>query len=373
MAEPVNSHVLWYATRATGIVSLVLLTAVVVLGVATAHRVSTAQWPRFAWQELHRRLSLVAVVFVGLHVASTVLDGYAPIGWVSAVVPFTSPYRRLWLGLGTVAVDLLLAVGISSMLRARIRHRTWRALHWLAYLSWPVAVVHALGTGTDPRLHWVLVLVAACTLAVVLAAGWRLSTGWPARAGLRGGLAGAGVVSLVATSAWAASGPLKVGWAARAGTPASFLAGRAATAAPSTAAGSTGSGGSGSSSAVPVAGADGLPSAPFTAQLTGTITEQRRGDDMAEVDISGTTTGGAVSVLAVQLLGYADDAGGLSLQSSSVSFGPPSAPEALRGTVVGLRGTQLSLSLADASGHTMQLQVDLTITGSTVEGEVQAR
>lgn len=357
-----NSHVLWYVTRATGIVSLVLLTAVVVLGIVTAHRVSTTQWPRFAWQDLHRRLSLVAMVFIGLHVATTVADGYAPIGWISAVVPFTSPYRRLWLGLGTVAVDLLLAVGISSVLRARIRHRTWRALHWLSYLSWPVAAVHALGTGTDPRLHWVLVLLASCTLAIVLAVGWRLSTGWPARAGMRGGLAGAGVVSLIAASAWAASGPLKAGWAARAGTPLSLLTGKSTTATPSSA--------SGSGSA---ATATGLPATPFTAQLTGIITEHRRGDEMAEVDISGTTTGGAQAVLDVQLLGYPDDGGGLTLQGSSVSFGPASAPGAFQGTVVGLQGTQLSLSVADAAGHQMQLQVGLTVTGSAVQGVVQAR
>jgi methionine sulfoxide reductase heme-binding subunit len=364
VAGPVNSHVLWYATRATGIVSLVLLTAVMVLGVATAHRVSTAAWPRFAWQELHRRLSLVAVVFIGLHIATTVADGYAPIGWISAVVPFTSAYRRLWLGLGTVAVDLLLAVGISSLLRARIKHRTWRALHWLAYLSWPVAVLHTLGTGTDPRLHWVLVLVAACTVAIVLAVGWRLSTGWPARAGLRGGLAGVGAVSLIATSAWAASGPLKAGWAARAGTPASLLAGKGAALSPSSPA---------SSSSAPAVTTDGLPATPFTAQLTGTITERRRGEEMAEVDISATTTGSVQAVLAVQLVGYADDAGGLTLQGSSVSFGPPSAPNALEGTVVGLQGTQLTLSVADAGGHGMQLQVDLTVNGGAVQGTVQAR
>ena len=90
------------------------------------------------------------MVFVGLHVVTTVSDAFAPIGWLSVVVPFTSPYRRLWLGLGTISVDVLLAVTISSLLRQRINPRTWRALHWLAYASWPLAVVHGLGTGTDP-------------------------------------------------------------------------------------------------------------------------------------------------------------------------------------------------------------------------------
>ena len=168
-----NQHLLWYITRSTGIVSLVLLTAVVVLGVSTAMRVGTRHWPRFAWQDLHRRLSLIAVVFVGLHVASTVLDGYAPIGWLSAVVPFASPYRRLWLGLGTAAVDLFLAIGISSLLRSRIRPATWRALHWLSYLCWPLALLHAIGTGTDRATTWVVGLVLVCVGSVAAAAAWR--------------------------------------------------------------------------------------------------------------------------------------------------------------------------------------------------------
>lgn len=174
-----NQHLLWYITRSTGIVALVLLTATVVMGIVTSVRFGTRSWPRFASQDLHRRLSLISVVFVGLHVAATVLDGYAPIGWLSAVVPFTSSYRRLWLGLGTAAVDVLLAVGISSILRSRIRAGTWRALHWLAYLSWPLALLHAVGTGTDRHTTWVVLLALACVAAVAGAVVWRVAAGRP--------------------------------------------------------------------------------------------------------------------------------------------------------------------------------------------------
>ncbi len=177
-----SQHALWYATRATGIVALVLLTATTVLGVLTSVRFATTGWPRFTWQDLHRRLSLVGVLFVGLHITTTVVDGYVPIGWISAFIPFTSPYRRLWVGLGTVAVDLLLAVGISSIFRSHIRPATWRALHWLAYACWPIAVIHALGTGTDPRLAWVRVLVALCCASVAGAAVWRVARWRPAGA-----------------------------------------------------------------------------------------------------------------------------------------------------------------------------------------------
>jgi methionine sulfoxide reductase heme-binding subunit len=178
-----TTQTLWYLTRSTGIVALVLLTATMVLGVLTSGRIVTEQWPGFTWQDLHRRLSLLAVIFLGFHIATTVADGYVPVGWVSAIVPFTSPYRRLWLGLGTLAVDVLLAVGISSLLRSRIRASSWRALHWLAYLCWPLAVAHGLGIGTDAGTEWVLVVVAVCVASVVGSVAWRLRPVRPARVG----------------------------------------------------------------------------------------------------------------------------------------------------------------------------------------------
>ncbi|MHB8440341.1 MAG: ferric reductase-like transmembrane domain-containing protein [Acidimicrobiales bacterium] len=172
-----TQHLLWYVTRGTGLVTLVLFSAVVALGVLTAGRVSTHKWPRFAWQELHRRLSLIAAVFLGLHIATTVLDTYVPISWFSAIVPFNTPYKTFWLGLGTIAVDLFLAVGITSMLRSRIPARVWRTVHWLAYLSWPVAVAHGLGMGTDRVTSWVLWLNIVCIAAVVGAVSWRFAGG----------------------------------------------------------------------------------------------------------------------------------------------------------------------------------------------------
>ena len=210
-------------TRATGIVALVLLTGTMVLGVLTSVRLGTGRWPRFTFQDLHRRVSLVAMVFVALHVVTTVTDSFAPIGWVSVVVPFTSSYRRLWLGLGTIAVDLLLAVMISSLLRRRINPRTWRALHWLAYASWPLAVVHGLGTGTDPHLGWVLALVVGCAVTVLCALAWRLVTGWPTHAATRLAVGATSVVAIAVLAEWTITGPLRPGWAARAGTPAALV------------------------------------------------------------------------------------------------------------------------------------------------------
>ncbi len=145
-ASATGSQDLWLVSRASGLVLLVLFSAVMVLGVATRTRATTRRWPRFAVAELHRSLSLFAVALLGLHVATALLDPYVSIGWIAAVLPFTSHYETLALGAGTLAVDLGGAVLITSLLRSRLGLRTWRAVHYLAYLTWPVAFVHAILT-----------------------------------------------------------------------------------------------------------------------------------------------------------------------------------------------------------------------------------
>jgi len=171
---------LWYASRATGLVALLLLTATLVLGITTAGRFATTGWPRFVIAAVHRNLSLLSVVFLGVHIATAVIDPYAGISWADAVIPFGSAYRPLWLGLGAVAFDLLIAVVVTSLLRLRIPLRWWRAVHWSSYAVFPIAVVHGLGAGgSDSGLGWILAIDAACVLAVALAVGWRMRVTHP--------------------------------------------------------------------------------------------------------------------------------------------------------------------------------------------------
>jgi sulfoxide reductase heme-binding subunit YedZ len=159
---------LWFASRASGVVVLVLLTGAAVLGSLHAGRASSGRWPRFAVAEVHRNLSLLAVVFLAVHVVSAVADGYAGIRWVDVLVPFVSGYHPFWLGLGAAAADLLLAVVITSLLRARIRYGPWRVVHLLAYLMWPVALLHGIGIGgADSRLGWMAAVDVVCVVAVL--------------------------------------------------------------------------------------------------------------------------------------------------------------------------------------------------------------
>jgi sulfoxide reductase heme-binding subunit YedZ len=170
---------LWYATRATGLVALVLLTVSMALGLLSAVRWQRPGWPRFVTAGLHRNVSVLACSVVILHIVTTLADGFVPIYVQDAVLPWGSAYRPLWLGLGAVSFDLMLALTVTSLVRTRMSYRAWRTVHWAAYLSWPAALLHGLGTGTDTPVRWVLLLTLACVAVIAGLAGWRLAYGWP--------------------------------------------------------------------------------------------------------------------------------------------------------------------------------------------------
>jgi methionine sulfoxide reductase heme-binding subunit len=201
------------------VVALILLTVTVALGIAGASRLSSPRWPRVITAGLHRNISLLVVVFVVVHVVTTLLDPFVVINPFSIIIPFISSYRPLWVSLGTIAFDLILALVVTSLLRSRMPHRTWRALHWLAYACWPIALWHGLGTGTDSKLTWLLLLDAACVLLVAGALLWRLLQLTP---GLGRSAAMAGTVLVpAATVVFALLGPMRPHWAERAGPLAS--------------------------------------------------------------------------------------------------------------------------------------------------------
>jgi methionine sulfoxide reductase heme-binding subunit len=173
-AASTGSQGLWLVSRGSGLALLVLFSVVVVLGAAARLGSAPRHWPRFAVTEVHRALALFAVAFLGLHVATAILDPYVTIGWAATVLPFTSPYRTLAIGLGTLAVDLAGAVLLTSLARARLGYRAWRAVHWLAYLAWPVAFLHSLTAGNDLGIWWVALIELGCAAMVATAVMARL-------------------------------------------------------------------------------------------------------------------------------------------------------------------------------------------------------
>jgi sulfoxide reductase heme-binding subunit YedZ len=170
-----TSPYLWYTARATGTVSLVLLTGTIVLGTLVATRVGGNAVGRFELNEVHRSISMIAMVFVAIHVVVTVIDSYVPVGYFALVIPFASSYRRLPVAIGTIAIDLMLAVWISSVVKERIQHRSWRFIHWLSWLCFASAALHGFLSGTDAYRPWsILVTVICCTL-VLASAWWRIA------------------------------------------------------------------------------------------------------------------------------------------------------------------------------------------------------
>jgi sulfoxide reductase heme-binding subunit YedZ len=176
-----SSMSVWYLMRATGVVSLVLLTTVMVLGIGTVKRWRPPNAPAFVTAGVHRSISLLSVVFVGVHVVTAVVDPYAAVSATAAVVPFVGSSQPLWIGLGALSLDLVLALIASSLLRRRLGARAWRAVHWTAYLCWPVAAVHSLGIGSDVGATWLRIIVAGCVGSLGLALVTRVASGRPGK------------------------------------------------------------------------------------------------------------------------------------------------------------------------------------------------
>lgn len=173
---------LWYLNRSSGVVGLVLLSTATVLGILAVGGRPGTRLPRFVVQAVHRNVALIAVVAVAVHVATAVVDEFVDIRWWHALVPFASGYERVWLGLGAIGLQLLLVIVVSSLLRHRLRRRTWYSLHQAVYLLWLMSVLHGVGMGTDLADRWWPVLVG-CVAAVAAAAAWRLTFAVLDRAG----------------------------------------------------------------------------------------------------------------------------------------------------------------------------------------------
>ena len=215
---------LWYLTRGTGTAALIALGAALALGVANLGAWPASRLPAFVVDELHRYLAAVALLLLAVHILTAVLDPFAGIGIAAAILPGTTSYRPLWLGLGAVAFDLLALIYLSSRIRLLIPYPLWKRIHLLAWLAYPVALLHAFGSGSDVRFPWFL-LAALCSLALVgLACLQRIATS-RLSADLRLGLIGGFAVALLLFAIWAVQGPLAANWAKRAGTPAQLIGG----------------------------------------------------------------------------------------------------------------------------------------------------
>jgi methionine sulfoxide reductase heme-binding subunit len=363
IAATLGPSAYWYLARGTGAVALVLLTASVVIGILGSLRFAAPRWPRFAVDAVHRDISLLVIVVLVIHIVTSVLDGFAPITLLDGVIPFVSPYRPLWLGLGTLSFDLLLAIVVTSLVRRRLGYRAWRAVHWLAYAGWPVAVLHGLGTGSDVKQWWMLGLTVVCVMAVLVAVWIRIARVSSDHAGVRVPATALAVITPIGLAIFTLAGPLQTGWARRAGTPASLLGRPAA---------SVVAPGSAGSSAAPTPA-----SSPFSSSLSGTL-NQTQASGGAIVELALTVSGRVHGDLRVRLGGVpVDGGGGLSMTGSQVDLALAGQPTVFQGQVVSLQGEEFTARVADSAGHVLDLRTVLqintdtnTVTGSLTGGPV---
>jgi DMSO/TMAO reductase YedYZ heme-binding membrane subunit len=341
---------LWYLTRGTGLVALLLLTGSLVLGIVHADRRRPLGAPRMIVDSAHRTISLLVVVLLTIHVATAVLDSFAPVALLDAVIPFTGSYRPFWLGLGALALDLLVAVTITSVLRARLGHRVWRGVHWMAYACWPVAVLHGLGTGSDTKSRWTLLLTLGCVVLVVGFTAVRLARGNATGRGRNLGFAALGA-AVLGLAIWLPAGPLAPHWARRSGTPAGLLAF------------------SQPKAAVGIAVRRPPAAAQFSSSLTGRARRGVSAHGTGVIDLSLRAPGGPAAIR-LRLAGQPLAEGGLAMNASAVTLVDG-------GTYVGrigqLQGNDMSALVGAPDGRVTRLRLHLVIQGASVTGRASAQ
>jgi sulfoxide reductase heme-binding subunit YedZ len=168
----------WYAARAAGLAAYLLLSTVVCLGLTMAGKKRLERWPRFALEDVHRFGGLLVGTFIVIHVFTIAIDAYLPFSVASIVVPFVSTYRPIFVALGIVAAELLLALAVTNHYRDRLPYRFWRRAHYVNFAVWTGATVHALGSGTDRSTPWLMAVIAAGVVAVTAGVVLRFLRPW---------------------------------------------------------------------------------------------------------------------------------------------------------------------------------------------------
>jgi methionine sulfoxide reductase heme-binding subunit len=299
---------------------------------------------------LHKNASLLAAVFLAVHIVTAVADSFAPIRIADAVIPFVGRYRPVWLGFGALGFDLLVALVVTSLLRERLGYRAWRAVHWAAYLCWPVAFLHGLGTGSDTRAGWGVLVNVGCLLAVLFAIWWRVGATRTAPTGRRVAATLTSLGVAFALVAWMVAEPMRPGWARRAGTPTDLLV----------AASSSGS------------AVDGF-AVPFTSSLQGSIgeTDARNGRAVVTIDATLASEPGARLHLVVE--GPALDDGGVAMRDSAARL-VSGTGDPYRGHIADLNGDTLVATVRDPYGRGLRLDVQLVPSGGNrITGSLTGR
>jgi hypothetical protein len=204
--------VTWDIARAGGFTAFGLLTFSVAIGLALTLHLQSPRWPRLINSELHNFLTLLALIFTGIHVLAVWVDPFTSFGWNEVFIPFASHYRPLWMALGIVAFYLGIAIAISTWLRPHIGYKLWRNLHMFTLLLYALVVVHGIATGSDTRTVWGAAIYALSVLLIGMLLWMRLRKPVNAQSRAHPVLAVSLVVALAVGTFWALLGPFRPGW-----------------------------------------------------------------------------------------------------------------------------------------------------------------
>jgi hypothetical protein len=362
--------VTWDVARAGGFTAYVLLTLAVAIGLALSVHLQSPRWPRIINSELHNFLTLLSLIFVGVHVLAVWIDPFTRFGWNEVFIPLVSYYRPLWMALGIVALYLGLAIGISTWVRPWIGYTWWRRLHVFTLLSYALVTLHGIATGSDTQTGWGVAIYAASVALVGGLLFRRLLVPVNARSRSHPGFAVlTGVVVLVGIG-WALLGPLQSGWGAKAGTLA------------------TASAHSSSKSAITSSQAQATPqntgvqdpfATAFTATAQGTVTENGPDTNGNEtLHLNTTLSNGVQGTLKIVLQGQQESgSNSLTVTSTQVSLGMDANTPLYRGQLQSLSSESRWRMTAVLTGtgtaaKRVQVQMNMLVTSDgQVSGTVQ--
>jgi hypothetical protein len=347
----------WDVVRASGFTAYLLLSASVVMGLLLSLRWQSRHWPRLVTNEVHQYLTLLAVAYSVVHGIATWLDPFMRFHLAELLVPMASHYRPLWVTMGILSLYLAVAVLVTTWLRPYLGYRLWRSFHVSTFVVYILATLHGLGTGTDTRTWYGLLVYGGSVWTVLGLVTKRLLQPAGRTAKPRPALAGLSAASALGLALWTYQGPLRPGWNAIANN-------------------GHGSGARIALAAQPrVLPGTGIPTSPFTASWKGRLTAQQGATGLVDVQMVGTVTGGAEGTLVVDLQGIPVGLGGaLEMVASRVRLYGRQGTLQYQGTVTAASGSQLQARLAPVNGSSrgLSLRIRMSIQGTRVSGIVSA-
>ncbi len=363
--------VTWDVARAGGFTAYVLLTLAVAIGLALSVHLQSPRWPRIINSELHNFLTLLSLIFIGVHVLAVWIDPFTRFGWNEVFIPLVSYYRPVWMALGIVALYLGLAIGISTWVRPWIGYTWWRRLHVFTLLAYALVTVHGIATGSDTQTWWGIAIYVASVALVGSLLFRRLLVPVNARSRSHPGFAVLIGIAVLVGIVWTLAGPLQSGWGAQAGTIATASA-------HSTTGKNTG--GSSNNTITPSQNTNGQDpfATAFTASAQGTMTQNGPDANGNEtLHLNTTLSNGAQGTLTIVLQGQQEDGsdGGLTITSTQVSLGTDANTSLYRGQLTSLnseRRWRMTAVLTGAGAKRVQVRITMFIASDgQVSGTVQ--